>query len=199
LHIYQLLSLEEAVKIDRELQESIGRSPQDSFSERLFRQPSLVEGPLKPAMYRKHTQSASPHCNSGVSNNINDFYSVFSGTSALCEARDSFLDSPVDVEANETQRKVIESNSNSTEREGLMLDGNDSEAMEEQIDQLLDNNSSSLITSAIRGRFSNNDSGTFRGSIESTTYGMMFMEKLRKSKGGPTNTTTVLKEPLVDN
>lgn len=77
------------MQIDRKLEQHLRNSgqphPQDSFTDTLFRQPSLVEGPLKPEAYRSNTAGSPPlrkstHGGGGSVSLADHYYSDFAAS-----------------------------------------------------------------------------------------------------------------------
>ncbi len=135
----QLLSLEEAVQIDKNVEQQVQNSgdahPQDVFTDTLFRQPSLVEGPLKPEAYRNHTfGSPSPPRSSYGGGGGDSSSGSLAGDNYYSKFATSLNRTPVGVQGmGEDEEKLQEGGPNVDKK-----NEQDTAELEQQIDKLLD-------------------------------------------------------------
>ena len=135
----QLLSLEEAVQIDKSVEQQVQNSgnahPQDGFTDTLFRQPSLVEGPLKPEAYRNHTfGSPSPPRSSYGGGGGDSSSGGLAGDNYYSKFATSLNRTPVGVQGmGEDEEKLQDGGPNVDKK-----NDQDTAELEQQIDKLLD-------------------------------------------------------------
>lgn len=82
LSLENSIDLDEGIKIKKNLNESI---PLDKFKKKMFRQPNLAIGPLKPAAYRKANSTCDHRNTNSLSFVGESFINIEQGNDLECD------------------------------------------------------------------------------------------------------------------